>query len=183
MINFLLNIFIFLNCLINNNDIEKYQSAYNFIIDSSSVINNWFFDDNTVESFSIFVSPRIYYIEKLFFTTSIIDYEFGCLDSTSKRKVERLILSDEYRNMDKHMNDTSYKYIDYLNKLNTKLDYNLKLFFSEIDEYGRLVADLIEYNEYENYNESQYRSYLGIKYLFYFENNIIKKVMILKWQI
>jgi hypothetical protein len=128
------------------------------------------------------VSPRIYYIDKLFFITSIINYEFDCLDSISKRKIEKLILSDEYRNIDKHMNDTSYKYIDYLNKLNKKLDYNLKLFFSEIDEYGRLVADLIEYNESKNYNESLLRSYLGIKYLFYFKNNKIEKVMILKWQ-
>jgi hypothetical protein len=183
MINLLLFITILFSNISKNDDIEKYQKAYNYILDSNSIIIDRFWGDDIIkpDSFSIYVSPRLYFIDKLFFTTDIIDYEFNCLDEKAKRKVQRLIILDEYGSIDKHLNDSDYVYKNELNMLNKTSSYDLKLFFAKIDEYGRLRAELIYYSNYENYLDAYRESGRGISYLFYFNNNKIENVIILKW--
>jgi hypothetical protein len=170
----------------NCDNIEKYLKAYKMIQDSSIVYQHFFkcYDPKSVsDSFSICVSNRIYFMSKLFFDTDIIEYEYNNPLPYGElwRHIRDSLIRIEIDLIKKHENDTNYKLLTELQKINENDFCDLKLFFSDFDCQNRLRASLVYNNNIEEYTSAFRESRLMIDYLFYFKDNDIKKVIIKEW--
>lgn len=165
-----------------SDDIDKYKKAYEYIRDKeiAGEYFTYYLDSSIIPPFKIFISDKVYYFEKQTFTEDIINYEYNSPKGQIRKHIWDSLASIEVRNIERHLED--YIIVPELNKLNECMEnYDLELLFSEFDSQNRLRACLIPCKK--KFEEGKYFSpQCGTEYLFYFENNEIKKVFYKNFQ-
>lgn len=160
---------------------ELYKKAYESIKDTDIVVK--YFNDYMInkDSLNICISQKIYdRIQSLFFINEIIETEFNELSDSCKYLKKRELILEEYNNS----NETEkYKICEKVKNINTtQHNCDLILFFENIHDI-KFRADLFIYfgNESDDYFSSDKQSPILMTFLFYYDNDNIRKVIIKKF--
>lgn len=169
-----LNLMLILNLLSPNNDSIKYVEAFNYISSSDTIVNSFIGlkseDSNII---NIWLSPERVSFDPSFFDDEIVEYEYRNVSMECKQTIKQILNQYPYsRSIDEKNNCLSY--------LNQKYDYDLILFFSEVNN-NRVIAEIVPFHKNWPREYEKIKMPGGLlKLLFYFDGNNINKIFFVK---
>lgn len=169
---YLILLFFFNSIYSYSNSFHEYELAYQYIVNSSELINAFDQYTDLHDSMHVCVSSQILKDKPSNFINEIMNYEYQLLDSTKKDSIKAIIINKQFKNK-KMIIDID----DSLSLLSNCSICKLIIFFSKIND-NKLFAD-VEINIDSSYDYNYITSVLSpvsLKFLFYFEDNSIKKV-------
>lgn len=155
-----------------DDDTLKYQEAYNNIVSSTLIQQD--LKDLFGDTSSIWVSTEVLSFSYWPFEDEIMQFKYY-YEPDSIKTILKDFLSDF------PSSNPLQKEKEYLNTFNTETRYSLLLFFSEVNNQW-LSAEIFKYDDRfsKKYYEAIKMPVNVLHILFYFENNIIRKVFLAK---
>jgi len=151
---------------------HEYELAYQYISNSSELINTFSQYNDLQDPMCVCVSNQILKDKPSNFINEILNYEYQFLDSIKRDSIKANLINNQFKSK-KMIIDID----DSLSLLSKDSVCKLIIFFSKIND-NKLFAD-VEINiedSYDYYYITSVLSPVTIKFLFYFEENSIKKV-------